>query len=127
MLFQQPDLLPDPNQRVSILFLLYEMYRSQPVVKNPFAPLFVQLLSDMPNKSSVMDISKQEKMFLYQLVTSQALTRDVSHHCSSFSFEKFTVFFFVLLLLLLLFHVLNCHSWCIFFCCCGCCLLFQLS
>lgn len=77
MMFQQPDLLPDPNQRVSVLFLLFEMYRSQPVVKNPFAPLFVHVLSDNPNKNPVMEISKQEKVFLYQLVTSPALTREL--------------------------------------------------
>ena len=77
MLFQQPDLLPDQNQRITILFLLYDMYRSQPLVKNPFAPLFVHLLSEVPNKSPVMEISKSEKMFLYQLVTSPALTREV--------------------------------------------------
>ena len=77
MLFQQPDLLPDQNQRITILFLLYDMYRSQPLVKNPFAPLFVHLLSEVPNKSPEMEISKSEKMFLYQLVTSPALTREV--------------------------------------------------
>ena len=77
MLFQQPDLLPDQNQRITILFLLYDMYRSQPLVKNPFAPLFLHLLSEVPNKSPEMEISKSEKMFLYQLVTSPALTREV--------------------------------------------------
>eukprot|EP00111_Clytia_hemisphaerica_P024769 TCONS_00072992-protein len=74
MLFQQPDLLPDQNQRVTILFLLYEMYRSQPLVKNPFAPLFVHLLSDVPDKTSAMEISQPEKMFLYQLITTPAVT-----------------------------------------------------
>ena len=77
MLFQQPDLLPEKNQRITILFLLYDMYRSQPLVKNPFAPLFVHLLSDVPDKSPEMEISKSEQMFLYQLVTSPALTREV--------------------------------------------------
>ena len=77
MMFQQPDLLPDPNQRISVLFLLYEMYRSQPVVKNPFAPLFIHLLTDSPNKNPAMEVSKQEKLFLYQLITSPALTREV--------------------------------------------------
>ena len=72
-MYQQPDLLPDPNQRVSVLFLLYEMYRNQPVVKNPFVRLFVHLLDESKNA----DISKQEKIFLYQLLTSPALTREV--------------------------------------------------
>ena len=84
MLFQQPDLLPDQNQRITILFLLYDMYRSQPLVKNPFAPLFVHLLSEVPNKSPEMEISKSEKMFLYQLVTSPALTREVFNRLLAF-------------------------------------------
>ena len=72
-MFQHPDLLPDPGQRISVLFLLFEMYRSQPIAKNPFAPLFLQLMSEKP----IVEISKQEKMFLYQLITSPALTREV--------------------------------------------------
>lgn len=74
MFLQQPDLLTDTNQRISGIFLLFEMYRSQPIAKNPFAPLFVQLLS--PN-SNVISISEQEKMFLYQLITSPALPREL--------------------------------------------------
>ncbi|XP_002164471.1 CCR4-NOT transcription complex subunit 11 [Hydra vulgaris] len=73
IMYQQPDLLPDPNQRVSVLFLLYEMYRNQPVVKNPFVRLFIHLLDDSKNAN----ISKQEKIFLYQLLTSPALTREL--------------------------------------------------
>jgi len=79
MMFQHPDLLPDQNQRISVLFLLFEMYRSQPIVKNPFAPLFIHLLGENgSNKSSPnTEISKQEKLFLYQLITSPALTREL--------------------------------------------------
>jgi len=84
MMFQHPDLLPDPNQRISVLFLLFEMYRSQPIVKNPFAPLFIHLLSDHPPTNTQKptptpnaEISKQEKLFLYQLITSPALTREL--------------------------------------------------
>merc|ERR1712168_268294 len=81
MMFQHPDLLPDPNQRISALFLLFEMYRSQPIVKNPFAPLFIHLLGDQPpaggKPTPATEISKQEKLFLYQLITSPALTREL--------------------------------------------------
>jgi len=77
MMFQHPDLLPDQNQRISVLFLLYEMYRSQPIIKNPFASLFIQLLSENSPMSSNVEISKQEKLFLYQLLTSPALTREI--------------------------------------------------
>ena len=75
MMFQQPDLLPDPNQRISVLFLLIEMYRNQPIVKNPFAPLFLKMMDD--GEKNVPEITKQEKMFLYQLITSPTLTREV--------------------------------------------------
>jgi len=79
MMFQQSDLIPDLNQRISILFLLFEMYRSQPVVKNPFAPLFVKLLgeSKVNTNYNIPEVTKQEKMFLYQLLTSPALTREL--------------------------------------------------
>jgi len=77
MMFQHHDLLPDQNQRISVLFLLFEMYRSQPIVKNPFAPLFIQLLNENVNKSPAMEVTKQEKLFLYQLITSPALTREL--------------------------------------------------
>jgi len=77
MLLQQPDLLPDPNQRISVIFLLFEMYRSQPIAKNPFAPLFAHLLTDGSAGYRPMQISQQEKVFLYQLFTSPALTREL--------------------------------------------------
>ncbi|CAB3999779.1 CCR4-NOT transcription complex subunit 11-like, partial [Paramuricea clavata] len=44
LLLQQPDLLPAPSQRVSILFLLYEMYKTEPPQNNPFVTFFLQLL-----------------------------------------------------------------------------------
>jgi len=77
MMLQQPDFLPDHNQRVSVIFLLFEMYRSQPIAKNPFAPLFVHLLTEGTTGYSGTKISQQEKVFLYQLLTSPALTREL--------------------------------------------------
>uniref|UniRef100_T1JGY1 CCR4-NOT transcription complex subunit 11 n=1 Tax=Strigamia maritima TaxID=126957 RepID=T1JGY1_STRMM len=81
LMFQQPDLLPNANQRLVALFLLYEMYRTEPVASNPFASLFVLALqtSDDAIKGSnkklespgnLPRISNAEKHFLSQLISS---------------------------------------------------------
>ena len=44
LLYQQPDLLTAASQRISILFLFYEMYKTEPAESNPYATFFVQLL-----------------------------------------------------------------------------------
>lgn len=76
-LLQQPDLLPHQYQRISMLVLLFEMYKSQPITKNPFAPVFVSLLSDSNGNANLFRISPPEKLFIYQLVTSPAFTREL--------------------------------------------------
>jgi hypothetical protein len=43
-LLQNRELIPHPTQRVVCIYLLYEMYRSDTVAANPFAPLFIHLL-----------------------------------------------------------------------------------
>ena len=62
LLLQQPDLLPAPSQRLSILFLLYDMYKTEPPQNNPYVAFFLQLLVniwDSPFLDKVKQINKQ--------------------------------------------------------------------
>lgn len=75
LLFQQPDLLTAASQKISILFLLYEMYKTQPPQSNPYATFFVQLLnnSSIENYSpsdNLPVLTSSEKLFLSQLLTT---------------------------------------------------------
>ncbi|KAK7099271.1 CCR4-NOT transcription complex subunit 11-like [Littorina saxatilis] len=83
LLLQNPDLLPYPTQKLAAIFLLYEMYRSDPVSANPFASVFVHLLNppaalatEKTDKNQVelhwaiTPISPSERYFLSQLISS---------------------------------------------------------
>ncbi|PVD33665.1 hypothetical protein C0Q70_04923 [Pomacea canaliculata] len=82
LLLQNQDLLPHPTQKLAAIFLLYEMYRTEPVSVNPFASVFVHLLNpptlaaEKGDKGQVElhwaipPISPAEKYFLSQLISS---------------------------------------------------------
>jgi len=80
LLLQNEDLLPHPTQKVAAVFLLYEMYRTDPIASNPFASVFVHLLNppmDTGDGSSSHDIhwaipkiTPAERHFLSQLISS---------------------------------------------------------
>lgn len=74
LLLQNVDLLPHPTQKLAAIFLLYEMYRTEPASANPFASVFVHLLypPDKVNELhwAISPISPSEKYFLTQLICS---------------------------------------------------------
>ncbi|CAE1285985.1 CCR4-NOT transcription complex subunit 11 [Acanthosepion pharaonis] len=79
LLLQNRDLLPNPTQKLVAVFLLYEMYKNEPVVNNPFAPVFVHLLKAPPENQETIQqdlhwaippISSSERYFLCQLFTN---------------------------------------------------------
>jgi len=77
VLLQNPDLLSHQYQRISIYVLLFEMYRTQPFGKNPFAPVFLEIFKNPSSQSKIHMVSPAEKLFIYQLITSTAFTKEL--------------------------------------------------
>lgn len=79
-LLQQEDLLANKEQRLVAVYLLYEMYRTEPIQSNPFASVFVHLLNppdEMKCENSeclkrpwaLPRLSNSEKYFLSQIIS----------------------------------------------------------
>ncbi|CAH1175759.1 unnamed protein product [Phaedon cochleariae] len=76
----QNSFLPEPEQRLAAITLLYELYRGEPLANTPFANVFIHLLYPPEQQSNVgapkleypgqlPKISSQEKSFLTQLMS----------------------------------------------------------
>jgi hypothetical protein len=52
-----------PSQRIPAFFLLYELYKTEPITSNPFLPLFLDSL-----ESKLVSIA--EKNFIIQILTN---------------------------------------------------------
>ena len=58
LLLQNQDLLTHPTQKLAAIFLLYEMYRPDPIAANPFASVFVHLLVRIVSFVLIVNISR---------------------------------------------------------------------
>lgn len=76
----QNNLLPDPEQRLTAITLLHELYRGESISNTPFASLFLHLLHPPESQSNVgapkleypgqlPRLSPQEKQFISQLIS----------------------------------------------------------
>lgn len=79
LLLQHRDLLPHQTQKLAAVFILYEMYKTDPVSANPFAAVFLNLLQESPERkesnpydlqSSIPPVSAAERYFLSNLISS---------------------------------------------------------
>ncbi|VEN39845.1 unnamed protein product [Callosobruchus maculatus] len=76
----QNNLLPEPEQRLAAITLLYELYRGEPLANTPFGSVFIHLLHPPEHQSNVgapkleypgqlPRIFPQEKHFITQLMS----------------------------------------------------------
>nr|CAB3232181.1 CCR4-NOT transcription complex subunit 11 [Phallusia mammillata] len=83
ILLQHNDLWPGQHQRLAAVYLLYDMYRSEPVAANPFSSVFIHLLQPSTEEKvtssnltypatfgKILSLSTPEKAFLSQLIAS---------------------------------------------------------
>lgn len=77
-LLQQSDLLSSPSQRLTAITFLHDMYKHTAVSNNPFAPVFIQLLSPPDTldpgeeaRYGLPRLNPAERQFLTQLVAGQ--------------------------------------------------------
>jgi len=80
LMLQNQDLLPHPTQRLAAVYLLYDMFRAEPIANNPFGSVFIHLLNPPATTHengktrdlhwALPKLSKPEKLFLSQLISS---------------------------------------------------------
>ncbi|XP_071852060.1 CCR4-NOT transcription complex subunit 11-like isoform X2 [Apostichopus japonicus] len=81
LLLRNQDLLPQPEQRLAALFLLWEVNKGETMGNNPFAPVFAHVLLSDNDRNSIVNlispIGKGEKAFLSQLASTTIPPRDI--------------------------------------------------
>jgi len=80
LMLQNQDLLPHPTQRLAAVYLLYDMYKLEPIASNPFGSVFIHLLNppstvheNGKNRDlhyALPKLTKSEKLFLSQLIST---------------------------------------------------------
>ena len=78
---QLPDLLPHAAQKLAAIFLLHDMYKNEMLSLNPFAPIFIHLLSPSEGAQpsafrALPRLTPGERNFLYLLVNG-TLSKEV--------------------------------------------------
>jgi hypothetical protein len=111
LLLNEQDLMTGSSQRVAALFLLYDMFRAEPISASPFAAVFAQLLAPDDERSSstaqASALSQSEKHFLIHLVTTppRELFKKTPRQIASGELPP-------LMVRLMLFIIINMHHLC---------------